>query len=82
MPAEPAGPGTADKGRIKGKENHMATGSIRKKGKRWYYRFYVEDTSGVRRQKEFAGTESKSETEQLLKEALSRRPSGLRKTMS
>lgn len=48
----------------------MATGSIRKKGKRWYYRFYVEDTSGVRRQKEFAGTESKSETEQLLKEAL------------
>lgn len=65
------------KGKIKGKESHMATGSIRKKGKRWYYRFYVEDASGARRQKEFAGTESRSETEQLLKEALAAYEEGL-----
>ena len=24
----------------------MAKGSVRKKGKKWYYRFYVEDASG------------------------------------
>ena len=41
----------------------MAKGSVRKKGKKWYYRFYVEDASGNLVQKEFAGTESKSETE-------------------
>ena len=26
----------------------MAKGSVRKKGKKWYYRFYVEDASGNR----------------------------------
>ena len=31
----------------------MAKGSVRKKGKKWYYRFYVEDASGNRVQKEF-----------------------------
>ena len=41
----------------------MAKGSVRKKGKKWYYRFYVEDASGNLVQKEYAGTESKSETE-------------------
>ena len=41
----------------------MAKGSVRKKGKKWYYRFYVEDASGKMVQKEYAGTESKSETE-------------------
>ena len=41
----------------------MAKGSVRKKGKKWYYRFYVEDQSGNLVQKEYAGTESKSETE-------------------
>ena len=40
----------------------MAKGSVRKKGKKWYYRFYVEDESGNRVQKEFPGTESKSES--------------------
>ena len=30
----------------------MAKGSVRKKGKKWYYRFYVEDESGNRVQKE------------------------------
>lgn len=31
----------------------MAKGSVRKKGKKWYYRFYIEDESGNRIQKEF-----------------------------
>ena len=48
----------------------MAKGSVRKKGKKWYYRFYVEDASGKLIQKEFAGTESKSETEKLLRQAM------------
>ena len=48
----------------------MAKGSVRKKGKKWYYRFYVEDASGNRVQKEFPGTESKSETESLLCKAM------------
>ena len=48
----------------------MAIGSVRKKGKKWYYRFYVEDESGNRVQKEFPGTESKSETEALLRKAM------------
>ena len=48
----------------------MAKGSVRKKGKKWYYRFYVEDASGKMLQKEYAGTESKSETKKLLRKAL------------
>ena len=48
----------------------MAKGSVRKKGKKWYYRFYVEDASGKMVQKEYAGTESKSETEKLLRKSL------------
>ena len=48
----------------------MAKGSVRKKGKKWYYRFYVEDESGNRIQKELTGTESKAETEALLRKAL------------
>ena len=48
----------------------MAKGSVRKKGKKWYYRFYVEDASGRQIQKEYAGTESKSETEKLLRQAM------------
>ena len=48
----------------------MAKGSVRRKGKKWYYRFYVEDASGNRIQKEFPGTESKSETESLLRKAM------------
>lgn len=48
----------------------MAKGSVRKKGKKWYYRFYVEDESGKMVQHEFAGTESKSETESLLRKAM------------
>ena len=48
----------------------MAKGSVRKKGKKWYYRFYVEDASGNRIQKEIPVTESKSETESLLRKAM------------
>lgn len=48
----------------------MAKGSVRKKGKKWYFRFYVEDESGNRIQKELPGTESKSETESLLRKAM------------
>ena len=29
----------------------MATGSVRKKGKKWYGRFYIEDESGRKVQK-------------------------------
>ena len=45
----------------------MAKGSVRKKGKKWYYRFYVEDASGNSVQREFPGSESKSETEAMLR---------------
>ena len=48
----------------------MAKGSVRKKGKKWYYRFYVEDESGNLKQKECVGTESKSETEAMLRKAM------------
>ena len=51
------------KGKNKGKRIHslrkeflfMAKGSVRKKGKKWYYRFYVEDESGKMVQREFVG---------------------------
>ena len=33
----------------------MAKGSVRKKGKKWYYRYYVEDASGNLVQKECVG---------------------------
>ncbi len=48
----------------------MAKGSVRKKGRKWYYRFYVEDASGNLVQKEYAGTESKAETEKMLRQAM------------
>lgn len=48
----------------------MAKGSVRKKGKKWYYRFYVEDESGNSTQREYVGTESKSETQALLRKAM------------
>ena len=48
----------------------MAKGSVRKKGKKWYYRFYVEDASGNSVQKEFPGSTSKSETESMLRKAM------------
>ena len=56
----------------------MAKGSVRKKGKKWYYRFYVEDASGNLVQKECVGTESKSETEKLLRQAMAAHKSGVK----
>ena len=47
----------------------MAKGGVRKKGKRWDGRVYIEDESGRKVQKEFAGTESKAETEAMLRKA-------------
>ena len=41
----------------------MAKGSVRKKGKKWYARIYIEDESGRKGQKAFEDTASKSETE-------------------
>lgn len=48
----------------------MSRGSIRKKGNRWYYRFYIEDEYGRHIQKEFAGSKSKRETESMLRHAI------------
>ena len=48
----------------------IAKGSVRKKGKKWYGRFYIEDESGRKVQKEFVGTESKAETEAMLRKAI------------
>ena len=45
-------------------------GSIRKKGKKYYYRFYIETPTGKKKQIEKAGTASKSETEKLMREAI------------
>lgn len=52
------------------KENDHGKRFCKEKGKKWYYRFYVEDASGNLVQKECAGTESKSETEKLLRQAM------------
>lgn len=49
----------------------MATGSVRKKGDMYYYRFYVEDeVTGKRKQVERKGTASKRETEALMRKAI------------
>jgi len=37
----------------------MAKGSVRKKGKKWYYRFYVENESGNLVQREFVPSPKK-----------------------
>lgn len=48
----------------------MAKGSVRKKGKKWYCRFYVENEIGNLVQKEYVGTENKRETEAMLRKAM------------
>lgn len=50
----------------------MAKGSVcRKKGrKKWYYRFYITGENGKPKQIERAGTESKAETERMLRQAI------------
>lgn len=46
-------------------------GSVRQKGRRWYYRFYMADGSGRMVQREFAGGETRLETEAMLRRAVS-----------
>ena len=50
---------------------NMAKGSVsKKKGrKKWYYRFYITGEDGKPKQIERAGTESKAETERMLRKA-------------
>lgn len=48
----------------------MSKGSVRQKGRNWYYRFYVENEQGIRIQKEFAGGKNKRETEAMLRKAM------------
>lgn len=50
----------------------MAKGSIcRKKGRqKWYYRFYITGENGKPKQIERAGTESKAETERMLRHGM------------
>ena len=48
----------------------MAKGSVRKKGRKWYYRLYEEDASGKMVEKEYARNERKRETEKRLRKAL------------
>ena len=45
-------------------------GSVRKRGKKYYYRFRMEEPDGTMKMHEFKGTESKRETEAMLKEML------------
>ena len=48
----------------------MAKGSVRKKGNKWHYRFYVENESGKQAQKGFAGTESTSKNKAMPRKAM------------
>lgn len=52
-------------------EPEKGRGSVRQKGRKWYYRFYMADGSGRMVQREFAGGESRMETEAMLRRAIS-----------
>ena len=45
-------------------------GSVRKRGNKYYYRFRMEEPDGTMKMHEFAGTESKRETESMLRKAI------------
>ena len=45
-------------------------GSVRKRGRKYYYRFRMEEPDGTMKMHEFVGTESKRETENILKKAI------------
>ena len=45
-------------------------GSVRKRGNKYYYRFRMEEPDGTMKMHEFVGTESKRETENMLKKAV------------
>lgn len=51
-------------------EKQYKKGSLRKKGSKWYYRFYVQEINGRRAQKERVGTENREETQALLAKAI------------
>lgn len=48
----------------------IQNGSVRKRGNIWYYRFRIKDEDGNWIMKEFRGSESKAETNRLLKQAI------------
>jgi integrase len=50
--------------------NSSQTGSVRKKGKQWYYRFRVQDSDGNWKLHEFKGGKTKAETQLLLNQAI------------
>lgn len=45
-------------------------GNVRKRGKRWYYRFYISEKDGKRRQIERFGGKTRQEALNSLREAL------------
>ena len=48
----------------------LQTGSVRKKGSQWYYRFRIKDQDGNWKMHEFKGGQTKAETTFMLKQAL------------
>ena len=54
------------------------SGSVRRRGKRWYYRFYLSNGHGKPVQREFAGGTSREEAEEHLRRAVYEYKNGLR----
>ena len=54
------------------------TGSLRRRGGRWYYRFYLVGDQGKPVQREFAGGDSREEAEEHLRRAIFEYKNGLR----
>lgn len=52
------------------KNTSFQSGSVRKKGNKWYYRFRMLEDDGSWKEHEFTGGETKRETEAMLKQAL------------
>jgi transcriptional regulator with XRE-family HTH domain len=53
-----------------GRPLRRGRGSVRQRGGHWYYRFYITDEDGRSVQREFAGGESRWETETMLRRAM------------
>ncbi len=53
-------------------------GSVRRRGRRWYYRFYLSNGHGKPVQREFAGGTSREEAEESLRRAVYEYKNGLR----
>ena len=54
------------------------SGSVRRRGRRWYYRFYLSGSHGKPVQREFAGGDSREEAEEHLRRAVYEYKNGLR----